>query len=223
MNCTTGRLHRVLFSFREFAGVAMVSALLLAMRGDALAQDNAVGPAKVTAWLRVGDAPAALNNQFRNPAEYEAYRKTQAARIKSPLVLQNALRKLSEEPQLTVLREQKEPQRWLEDHLIVTAPLEQELIQISMADVDPQQAVKIVNAVRDSYMETVVDSEQKVNLQRFNLLQESLAQLKTDLVRKQDMLSELTRPNSQLFEERDLARTSFEFRTLVDQCSRAAT
>jgi hypothetical protein len=184
----------------------MFSAVLLAMRGDALAQDSTPRPEKVSAWLRVGDAPAALNNQFRNPAEYEAYRKTQAARIKSPLVLQYALRKLSEDPQLTVLREQKEPQRWLEDHLIVTAPLEQELIQISMSDVDPQQAVKIVNAVRGSFIDNVVNSEQQQSYQKYNLLKQDLNQIRSDLAQKLGILTELTRRNAELTQDSDFAR-----------------
>src|SRR4029079_11416996 len=106
----------------------------------------------------------------------------------------------------TVLREQKEPQQWLEDHLIVTAPLEQELIQISMSDVDPQQAVKIVNAVRDSFIENVVNSEQQQNYQKYNLLKKDLNQIRSDLAQKQDILTELTRRNAQLTQDGDLAR-----------------
>ena len=105
-----------------------------------------------------------------------------------------------------MLREQKEPQRWLEDHLIVTAPLEQELIQISMSDVDPQQAVKIVNAVRDFFIENVVNSEQQQNYQKYNLLKKDLNQIRSDLAQKQDILTELMCRNAQLTQDGDLAR-----------------
>jgi hypothetical protein len=206
MNRKLSRFDNLLFGLRELAGAAMVAGMLLAMRGDAAAEDKPAGQSKVTTYLRVGDVPAVANSQFRNPAEYEAYRKTQAARIKSPLVLQNAIRKLSEDPQLTVLRNEREPQRWMEDHLNVTAPLEQELIQISVSDIDPQQAVKIVNAVRDSYLETVVDSERQLDFQKLNLLREDLARLREDLGQKQQMLAELSRRNSELTKDGETAR-----------------
>ena len=206
MNRKWQRIDKLVFGLRELAGAAMVAGMLLAMRGDAAAEDKPAEQSKVTAYLRVGDVPAVANTQYRNPAEYEAYRKTQAARIKSPLVLQDAIRKLSEDPQLTVLREQREPQRWMQDHINVSAPLEQELIQISLSDVEPQQAVKIVNAVRESYLETVVDLERQQYFQKFNLLQQDLVQLRNDLGLKQQMLAELSRRNSELTKDGETAR-----------------
>ena len=206
MNRKLSRFDNLVFGLRELAGAAMVAGMLLAMRGDAAAEDKPVGQSKVTAYLRVGDVPTVANNQYRNPAEYEAYRKTQAARIKSPLVLQDAIRKLSEDPQLTVLRDEREPQRWMQDHISVTAPLEQELIQISVSDVDPQQAVKIVNAVRDSYLDNVVNSELQQVYQKYNLLQKDLKQSRDDLGQKQQMLAELSRRNSELAKDGETAR-----------------
>jgi predicted nucleic acid-binding Zn-ribbon protein len=206
MNRKLSRFDKLVFGLRELAGTAMVAGILLAMRGDAAAEDKPAEQSKVIAYLRVGDVPAVSGSQFRNPAEYEAYRKTQAARIKSPLVLQNAIRKLSEDPQLTVLRDEREPQRWMEDHINVTAPLEQELIQISLSDVEPQQAVKIVNAVCDSYLDNVVNSEVQQVYQKYNLLQKDLRQLRDDLGQKQQMLAELSRRNSELTKDGETAR-----------------
>lgn len=128
---------------------------------------------EVAAWLRVGDDPITMRNNsgFRNPSEYEAYRKTQASQIKSPLVLLDAVNNLRTDPSVSMLRNEREPVKFLEDEISVVVPLEQELLLIKMRGKDSLQLVKIVNAVRDSYLSNVVEQERQRNLKAYSQLE----------------------------------------------------
>ena len=168
----------------------------------------------VVAYLRVGDDPVkSTKSDFRNPAEYEAYRKTQAARIKSPLVLQNAISKLSEDPTISMLRTEREPQRFLEDEVSVSAPLEQELLAIRMRGRDPNQLVKIVNAVRDSYVDNVLNTENSQNYQRYNLFQKDLKGIEDDLATKTEHFVELQKK----LNAADLPAVRYRYESLMGQ------
>ena len=168
----------------------------------------------VVAYLRVGDDPVkSTKSDFRNPAEYEAYRKTQANRIKSPLVLQNAISKLSEDPTISMLRTEREPQRFLEDEVSVSAPLEQELLAIRMRGRDPNQLVKIVNAVRDSYVDNVLNTENSQNYQRYNLFQKDLKSIADDLDNKTEHFVELQKK----LNAADLPAVKYRYESLMSQ------
>jgi polysaccharide biosynthesis transport protein len=168
----------------------------------------------VVAYLRVGDDPVkSAKSDFRNPAEYEAYRKTQAARIKSPLVLQNAIRTLSEDPTISMLRTEREPQRFLEDEISVAAPLEQELLAVRMRGRDPNQLVKIVNVVVDSYVANVVEDEKRVNYENYNQLQNDLINITGDLATKNNDLVELQKKT----QSANLATVKYKYDMLMQQ------
>jgi polysaccharide biosynthesis transport protein len=125
---------------------------------------------EVTAWLRVGDPPGTI---IRNPSEYDQYRKTQAARIKSPLVLQAALR-VPGISELPMIRSEREPIQFLQDELAVVSPLESEVLLIKMRGKDKTQLVKVVNAVHDAYLEKVNEGERGTLLSRQGLLDRAL-------------------------------------------------
>jgi polysaccharide biosynthesis transport protein len=169
----------------------------------------------VVAYLHVGDdaVKGTKTGGMRNQAEYDYYRKTQAQRIRSPLVLQNALRKLSEDDSVTMLRAEREPQRFLEDEVSVSAPLEQELLAIRMRGRDPRQLVKIVNAVRDSYMENIANSENQENYQRYSLYQKDLKAIEDDLATKTDRYVELQKKMNAA----DLPAVKYRYESLMQQ------
>src|SRR5262249_14492969 len=73
---------------------------------------------------------------------------------------------------------------FLEDEIFVVAPLGSEVLQIKMRGKDPQQLVKIVNAVKDSYMKNVVNAERADLLQTQATLESRLKSLNDDLDRK---------------------------------------
>ncbi|MCC7084285.1 MAG: polysaccharide biosynthesis tyrosine autokinase [Pirellulales bacterium] len=156
---------------------------------------------EVIAWLKVGDAPAALverNAGFmhRDPVEYEQYRKTQSALIKSPDVLRAALNNPAI-ANLPIIRAEDKPEEFLKDEISVAFPLESEVLQIKMRGRDKSQLVKIVNAVKDSYLKNVVDLErQKTNI-TYDLFDREVKANNADIARLQSELKLLAeRSNS---------------------------
>jgi succinoglycan biosynthesis transport protein ExoP len=170
---------------------------------------------EVVAWLRVGDPAQTTQSGYRinrDAPEYEAYRKTQAARIRSPGVLGNALEKEGVAT-LPILRNEAEPRRFLEDEIMVVTPADSELLQIKMRGKDPQQLVKIVNAVKDSYIENVVAVESRDDQNKLRLYQGRLSELKNDIDRKRDELVELQKRTNSA----DLEAVKFQFEQLLQK------
>ena len=120
---------------------------------------------------------------------------------------------LSEEQSVTMLRNEREPQRFLEDEISVSAPLEQELLAIRMRGRDPNQLVKIVNAVRDSYIANVLEDEKRQNYQRFTLLQADLKSIEDDLENKNEEYVALQKQMNAA----DLATVKFRYDGLMQQ------
>jgi len=83
--------------------------------------------------------------------EFESYRQSQIAMIKSRAVLDRALRNLKVAA-LPMVKECADPVEWLEKKIVVDSPDYPELIRISMNGADPAALVEIVNAVREAYL-----------------------------------------------------------------------
>jgi capsular polysaccharide biosynthesis protein len=179
------------------AGIIAIIGLVVLIKTATFAQDAVTKATKSTptAWLRVGDAPETLG-QPRNPAEYDQYRKTQAARIKSPLVLTAALRTPGI-ADLPVLKEQREPIEWLQDHLNVTSPLETEVLLVKMNDVEPIQATKIVNAVVEAFLEKMSEGERAQQLRKQELLQRTIKEKDAEIAAKRASMENLSKEFSQ--------------------------
>ncbi len=167
---------------------------------------------EVVAWLRVGDPQRLGDTNLNRGVEYEQYRKTQAARIRSPIVLQEALDKEGVAT-LPMLRSESEPRRFLEDEVMVVAPPDSELLQIKMRGKDPKQLVMIVNAVKDSYIDNVVEAENRENQNKLQLYQSSLNELKSDIAHKRDQLVELQKKTNSA----DLQAVKFQYEQLVQK------
>jgi succinoglycan biosynthesis transport protein ExoP len=170
-------------AFRRRWLLALIAGLIVGLPVAALVWLVTPENYEVVAWLRVGDAPGEL----RNPSEYDKYRTTQAARIKSPIVLQAALRTpgISELP---MIRNEREPIQFLQDELAVVSPLESEVLLIKMRGKDAQQLVKIVNAVHDAALDRIVEGERGQLYDRQNLLQLTLKEKDDELRSKQERL-----------------------------------
>ncbi len=149
-------------------------------------------PYEVAAWLHVGDPQNIGGALNRNASEYDQFRKTQAALIKSPLVLRAAL-ELPGIAELPVLREKREPQKYLEDEVAVVAPMDQELLQIKMRGKDAQQLVKIVNAVKQSYLEHIVQADYYNKLRSRELIETSYKETMDQMQKKRELLDRLLR------------------------------
>jgi hypothetical protein len=113
--------------------------------------------------------PGRETNAFRN--DFEAYKRTQMALIKSRLVLDHALRR-PEVYRLDVVKQQTDPVGWLAKNLRVDLDASPEILRISMSGIPPQDAVVLVNAVVHAFQEEVVDLETKGKRDRYDKFKE---------------------------------------------------
>jgi capsular polysaccharide biosynthesis protein len=148
-------------------------------------------------WLKVGDDPTAILPRHyygRGGSEYAQYRKTQAALIKSPDVLRAALN----DPALAnvkLIQDQADPEQWLKDNIRVNFPLESEVMQIILKARSKPDAVKIVDAVVDSYFKNVVDQERQKNANMFDLFDKEVKTVTAQIAEKQEQLARVSLQN----------------------------
>lgn len=143
-------------------------------------------------WLRVRDKGGMLS-QERDTAEYEAYKKTQLQLMKSPNVLQAALRKPGIE-QLETLQESGADQiGWLSRSLVVTAVPESEVVQVRLRGKKPDEVAKILNSVTNAFLDDVVNKERTERLGRRDALEKKFKENMTELRNRRDVLNNLAR------------------------------
>jgi len=169
--------------------VAVIIVATFAIR--AALGDDMSEPKEATATLRVGVPQRLEGNATIDTNMYEQYRRTQVQLLKSDLVLTAALRQegILDLPLLKAAK--GEPKQWLQDHVIVTAPLGSELVQVKVQGEDPAQAAKIVNAVINSYINNVVNAEHADTLNAQATLEAQLKSVEKELSVKREALSEL--------------------------------
>jgi hypothetical protein len=128
-----------------------------------------------------------------NPArdDFETYKRTQMALIRSRLVL-NAALKQQEVARLSVLAQQADPVDWLQKNLRLDFEASPELLRISMIGPTPRDAAVLVNAVARCYRDEVVDSETKRKRERYDLLQDILNRYRENLREKRKELARLS-------------------------------
>lgn len=107
-------------------------------------------------------------------------RQTLATLIKDTLTLTAALRR-PEVAQLSVIKEQVDPEEWLQKELRVDFPAGPEILQISMYGDRSHELKIIVNAVREVYLQQYVDDTQKERQERLKRLQEYDERTKADI------------------------------------------
>jgi hypothetical protein len=101
--------------------------------------------------------------------EFAMFQKTQVELIKSPRVLGQALSN-PEVASLPSMLRRRDPIEWLADGLTLT--FVGELLYIELRGDDPQEVVKLVNAVTDAYLEEVVNADKRRREQRLAKLKE---------------------------------------------------
>jgi len=147
---------------------------------------------EAVAWLRVG-AKGGMLGGGRDNAEYESYKKTQLQLLKSPYVLQGALRKPGIES-LETLREANADQiGWLARSLQVTAPAESEVVQVRLRGKNADDVAKIVNAVTSSFLDDIVNKERTERLGRRDALEKKFKENMAELRSRRETLNNLAR------------------------------
>jgi RNA polymerase sigma factor (sigma-70 family) len=164
---------------------------LPAARAEQPAEARKDEPAPHALVFIANDQPAVLPQPGQRAAtesEYDAFRRTQAAVVKSRLVLQAALKQPAV-ADLRVVRQQADPLAWLEMGLQVDVPAGMEVLRISFSGGTPHDQVALINAVAHAYLDQAIGRDHAAQRERLSRLQ--------DLVAKYD---------AQISEKRALAR-----------------
>jgi capsular exopolysaccharide synthesis family protein len=125
--------------------------------------------------------------------EYNRYQKTQMAWVKSRLVLNAALQQKGSGgipiKQFRMIRE-KEPDalRWLQENIDVSFEPGSELLNICFSGDYPQEVSDLVNAVKNAYLEEVVNVDHKRRSERLDMLRKLKdSYANTILIHRQDL------------------------------------
>lgn len=156
---------------------------------------------EAVAWLKVDDKDSnSIEGRYRDASEYESFRKTQVQLIKSPLVLMAALRRPGIEA-LATLGSDEDKVGWLARNLIVSAPMESEVIQIRLRGEKAQEITQLVNAVTNAYLNDVVNKERMERLRRRDVLEkqykENMAEVRAQLDTYHSLARQLGTTDSQ--------------------------
>jgi hypothetical protein len=98
-------------------------------------------------------------------------RRTQAALLKSRLVLNSTL-KQPKVRELSVVKQQSNAVAWLEKSLHVDFPENGEILRVGMSGPKPEELAALINAVIETYMEVVFLAEDSRQLDRIAKLKE---------------------------------------------------
>ena len=147
---------------------------------------------EAVAWLRVRDKGGMLS-RGRDNAEYESYKKTQLQLMKSPYVLQAALRKPGIEGLETLRETGGDPIGWLSRTLVVNASPESDVVQVRLRGKNAQDVAKILNAVTTSFLDDVVNKERTERLGRRDALEKKFKENMAELRSRRETLNNLAR------------------------------
>ena len=116
-----------------------------------------------TALFRVSQVQKSVGStgdMARNQGNFTTVVKTYAGLIKQEFVYRYALReyRLAE---LSTLKGQKDPQKFLDEKLIVSSKEGSEIITLSMVGEDPEDVRKIVDAMVKAYQQEVIQKEKR--------------------------------------------------------------
>ena len=148
---------------------------------------------EAVSWLRVRGKGSMLGDGGRDGAEYESYKKTQLSLLRSPFVLQGALRKPGIDELETLRDAGADPIGWLSRSLQVTAPGESEVVQVRLRGKNPTDVAKVVNAVVSSFLDDIVNKDRTERLGRRDALEKKFKENMAELRTRRETLNSLAR------------------------------
>ncbi|MBI1915853.1 MAG: polysaccharide biosynthesis tyrosine autokinase, partial [Planctomycetes bacterium] len=148
----------------------------------------------VRSYLLVASTPPKIafkttDNEGEGRNDFASYQKTQAALVKSRLVLTTALRK-PQIAELSVVREQPDAIEWLEKELRVDNLPGTELLEISIKGDRPEELTALVNEITKAYIGEIVEKEKNKRADRLKKLQDIYAKAENNLRRTRLTLKE---------------------------------
>ncbi len=149
------------------------------------------GAATARTLVRVASTqPKIMFETAEARSDFSNYQRAQIALIKSRLVLNTALRK-REVAELSMVQEQIDPVEWLEKNIQADYTIAPEILRISISGNRPQELVTLVDAVRDAYLDEIVNKEQHQKLKRLDHLRKLYAEYDDDLRNKRRTLRKM--------------------------------
>ncbi len=142
-------------------------------------------------WLRIRGTGGLLEGAA-NQNEYEAYRKTQLQLLRSPVVLNAALRR----PGISSLRtitDEDDPVTWLSGAIQPVVNAQSEVLQIKLRAPVAEDAQKILNAVTQCYLDDIVNKDRQDRLTRRDSLEKKYKENQTELRSRKETFNELAR------------------------------
>lgn len=148
-------------------------------------------PPKYTAYATLKVSSNITPFIFKEPsdsrAEYNIFQKTQLGLIKSRFVLTAALRQPGI-AQLSMIAKQPDPIAWLEEEIKPEYMEGSEILKIPLSGEQPTEIAAIVNAIKDAYIQEVVDVEKKERVKHLNDLEQIKTRSQRDLEGKRRTL-----------------------------------
>jgi succinoglycan biosynthesis transport protein ExoP len=171
--------------------VAVFFSLLVAGAAAVAVWQSFAPKYRAASLLRVasGREPVLFDTGGR-ASDFALYRDTQRQYFKSRFVLVAALRQ-AEIARLSALQGEPDAVAWLQDHLEARFPGEAEIMEVSLATEDPEEAAALVNAAVQAYMTEVVDVERAQPRLRLSELDDIYVQKETELRSKRAALDRL--------------------------------
>ncbi len=185
----------LLRALRRRWGLALTLALLAGPVGAALGWFllPSVMPAKnlVRTTLHVAARqPHLFSNAGADRVDFSSYQRTQIALVKSRLVLNAALRS-PKVADLEVVRKHSNPAEWLETAIKADFSVAPEILTISMTGSNPDELTVLIDAVREAYLQEIVNREQTEQNTRLERLKQFYNAKEEILRRKRQTLREL--------------------------------
>jgi polysaccharide biosynthesis transport protein len=145
------------------------------------------------ALLKVASTePRLVFKKAESEQNFDTYRQTQMAMIQSRFVLNAALRRpgISD---LETIRTQAYPLEWLERNIAVDTYNSPEILKISLAGGQPEDITKLVNAVKDAYLDEVVLADRKQRISRLNELERIHSETEEKVRQKEQRVESLAK------------------------------
>lgn len=165
----------------------------LALVGLLLAFRLLEGPRhEAVAWLRI--RATGLHGSAAQQEEYAAFRETQFRLLRSPVVINAALRQPGIAGLVTTT-EMEDPVGWLEENLQVVTNDRSEVFQIKLKGKRPDDLRQILDAVVKVYIDDIVMKERDDRMVRRDSLQKKYDENKAELrARREAILAEAPAP-----------------------------
>jgi capsular exopolysaccharide synthesis family protein len=139
----------------------------------------------VRTLLRVPPGSPFLLRTAEPVPDLGSHQRTQAAMVRSRLVLNSALRD-PEVKGLALVAGKIEPVAWLEKQVQVDFSVAPEVMRISLAGVNTEDLEVLVNAIRQAYLQEVVDKERGARRERMAYLGELIQKYENELKASRD-------------------------------------